>query len=153
MPKDIPADIGEYLRYEPDTGHLYWIKSPHPRIKVDSRAGTLNPNGYIHVTLNRVIYAAHRVAWFLYHGEQPPNPVDHKNQVRDDNRISNLRDGRGGVQDSNRGQYAKASSLPKWVYRNGNGFRARVGRNGKQYTVGNYETPEQAHEAALSHYV
>ena len=54
MPKDIPSDIGEYLRYEPDTGHLYWIKktSHNSPIKVGSRAGSIQSKGYRQIKFN-----------------------------------------------------------------------------------------------------
>ena len=36
-------------------------------------------------------YLAHRVAWFLYYGEEPIGQIDHINQDKRDNRIVNLR--------------------------------------------------------------
>lgn len=34
---------------------------------------------------------AHRLAWLWVHGELPEHEIDHKNQIRSDNRIGNLR--------------------------------------------------------------
>jgi len=38
--------------------------------------GTRKPNGYGHIRVGRKILYAHRVAWFLHHGEEPPPGMD-----------------------------------------------------------------------------
>ena len=153
MPKktiDIPSDIVEYLRYEPDTGHLYWKVDRSSGTKAGDRAGCVGVKGYRFVTFKGKTYYAHRVAWFLHYGEQAPDPIDHENRDRDDNRATNLRDGRNGVQDYNRGEYTRQTDLPKYVHPNRNRFQALVSRKSKLNHVGIYDTPEEAHEAALS---
>lgn len=82
--------LAEMIRYDPDTGHLWW-KVGGGRRHMDRPAGTVNPNGYVQVQINKVLYKAHRLAWFLYHGAWPDGEIDHINRVRDDNRIENLR--------------------------------------------------------------
>lgn len=54
-------------------------------------AGSLAKNGYVSININGTMYLAHRLAWFHYYGEWPADQLDHKNRVRSDNRIGNLR--------------------------------------------------------------
>lgn len=53
---------------------------------------TANNKGYINVTCNNKSYTAQRVAWELFYGVEPQGDIDHINSIRDDNRITNLRD-------------------------------------------------------------
>jgi hypothetical protein len=54
-------------------------------------AGSRMPKGYMTIKLDGRRYLAHRLAWLYVHGEWPPEWIDHKNRVVDDNRIANLR--------------------------------------------------------------
>jgi hypothetical protein len=42
--------------------------------------------------IDRKDYMAQRLAWKYVHGTDPKGYIDHINQMRDDNRIANLRD-------------------------------------------------------------
>ncbi|MFK3840087.1 HNH endonuclease [Serratia sp. NPDC087055] len=56
------------------------------------KAGTISPQGYEEIQINRSKYKVHRLVWCLHHGEIPINmQVDHINHIRSDNRIGNLR--------------------------------------------------------------
>lgn len=86
--KGIPEEIREWIRYDKATGKMYWLKSKG-KARAGQEVGTLNKLGYIQMRFNNVIYRGHRVAYFLHHGVEP-NVVDHINEVKNDNRISNL---------------------------------------------------------------
>ncbi|RKM32205.1 HNH endonuclease signature motif containing protein [Moraxella catarrhalis] len=81
----------EYLRYNETKGEFTWIKRPNKNIHLHTRAGTKNSAGYRVISLFGKRYLEHRLAWFYVHGEMPKHEIDHINQIRDDNRISNLR--------------------------------------------------------------
>jgi len=53
-------------------------------------------DGYIscRVHVGKKLYniLGHRIAWYLYYGKLPVNFIDHKDGVRDNNKIENLRD-------------------------------------------------------------
>lgn len=84
--------LHELLDYSPDTGLFTWKVARAGRIKAGDVAGNLNNTGYIQITVDGTAYYAHRLAWLYIHGKFPENHIDHINGVRDDNRISNLRD-------------------------------------------------------------
>ena len=99
MQPSIDDWVKENLRYDPETGYLWWTKqnlgSGTPK-NLHKPAGCLYNHGYISVESShkgiRFRYYAHRLAWFLYYGVWPKNDIDHINNVRDDNRLENLRE-------------------------------------------------------------
>lgn len=84
------------LRYEAETGELFWLQRDSTQRRWNSRwAGkpaftALCGNGYRQGHLFGEKVLAHRVAWAIHYGEWP-NIIDHINGVRADNRICNLR--------------------------------------------------------------
>ena len=88
----IPDNISNYYTYCPNTGEIRYKVDSYRRIR---KAGDLcterNYKGYIVVSHKAVRYMAHRIAWKIYYGEEPPQIIDHINQTVDDNRIENLR--------------------------------------------------------------
>jgi hypothetical protein len=84
------------LRYEPETGKLFWLDyegMPNNwRARwVGKEAFTAYSNGYLIGGMCGMMFLAHRVAYAIHHGEWPDDQIDHINGVRDDNRIGNLR--------------------------------------------------------------
>jgi hypothetical protein len=67
-------------------------------------AGYPGSDGYIQIGLIGNIYSAHRLAWLYIYGEWPTAVIDHKNWVRADNRIANLRDVPQSVNSKHRSQ-------------------------------------------------
>jgi len=88
--KIIPDSIRDVLAYDPETGDLTWKVNRRGTAKSGCVAGSKKTNGYIGLRFKGIPYLAHRVAWFLYHGEQP-GVIDHINHNRADNRIANIR--------------------------------------------------------------
>lgn len=86
------VDVHDLVRYDPETGAFTWKSSgPYGRL-AGARAEGRHSEGYLRVRVapgHRVF--AHRLAWFMTHGEWPAGLIDHKNGNRTDNRIANLR--------------------------------------------------------------
>lgn len=141
------------LRYEPDTGHFYWIApcSRFSMVKPGQRAGSLHSRGYIVLKVYGRSYRAHRLAWFYVHGEWPHPEIDHINRNKIDNRIANLRvtDHLGNMQ--NKGLYRSNSSgytgvswhkqRGKWV--------AQIQVAKRNHHIGFFDDPSTAHAAYL----
>ena len=81
----------EYFNYCPETGVMLWRKSPGGRVAVGREVGPGMNDGYKTVALHGKHYMVHRVIWLLMTGSFPPKQIDHKNQIRADNRWRNLR--------------------------------------------------------------
>ena len=60
---------------------------------VYQNVGSINPDGYERIWCNRKLRMKHRLIYFLYHGELPTigEEIDHHDNVRHANHISNLR--------------------------------------------------------------
>jgi len=83
----------EVLKYNPETGFLYWRADRGENIKAGDMAGRLNKAlRYIIIYINSKPYYAHRLAWLMHYGKWPAEQIDHINHSRSDNRIKNLRE-------------------------------------------------------------
>jgi hypothetical protein len=94
----------ELLRYEPETGELFWRErsrhffrcrrswhSWNTRYSLKEVAKGSRTNGYRVLTIFGKRYRAHRVIWLLVYGEFPLEEIDHINGNKIDNSLKNLR--------------------------------------------------------------
>lgn len=96
---DLPSIdyLRQRLRYEPETGKLYWRDDAamHNRWRwryANTEAFTSsNGNGYRMGRINYRGFLAHRVAWAIVRGAWPGGQIDHIDHDRANNRIENLR--------------------------------------------------------------
>lgn len=145
------GDMKSHLRYEPSTGHFYWLKTYHKH-RVGSRAGSLDANGYWRVQVGGKVYKAHRLVWLFETEEWPPADIDHINGVRSDNRFGNLRLAPNGTNAQNyplHGRNRVGLHGVSWVEAR-QSWRAMIRVDGKQRYVGIFRTPEEAHRAYLA---
>ena len=146
------TEARELLRYDPETGELFWLpQKGKGRTSTEKPAGSQKNDGYIRVTINYREYPAHRVGWLLHYGRWPTLDIDHINGIKNDNRISNLRE----VTDSENQQNLKRPSagnktgyLGVCYYRGK--YLANIKLNGKQHRLGKFDCPKTAHEAYLN---
>jgi len=83
--------LKESLRYNEDTGVFYWVISKRPKVKAGEEAGYLcSQSGYVYISLNGKRYQAHRLAWLYVKGYLPTKRLDHDDQDKANNRITNL---------------------------------------------------------------
>lgn len=81
--------INQILSYNPETGEFFWKNGTQKRTGAVS--GSPNNNGYFRVMIKGKRYLLHHLAWFLSYGEWPIGQIDHRNRIRTDNRLCNLR--------------------------------------------------------------
>ena len=120
--------------------------------------GDLNPltskdgGGYYKVKVGGKTKRWHRLVYEFFNGEIPSNlQVDHFNNIRTDNRISNLKlkthkdNTRCSLMQSN-----NTSGHPGVYWNKANKkWRAYIRINGKSKHLGNFDSPEVAYEAYL----
>lgn len=147
--------IKELFNYNPDTGEFVRTQD-RQCVKAGDIAGSARFDGYLHIWIDGKHYLSHRLAWMYAYGEWPESDIDHINCIKDDNRLSNLRDATKSQNGMNSKTYSNNSSGFKGVSFHKKRWRANIRLNGKQKHIGNFDTPELAHvaycEAAGKHY-
>lgn len=144
-------ELMEYLSYDPETGIFKWLKGYRNR-NVGKIAGFIDHEGYRQITFKKRIWRAHHLAWFYVHGEFPKTIMDHKDGIKDNNAIDNLREVTFSGNSCNQRKAHKDSTyglLGADFNKNKNRFRARIQINGKRISLGGFATAEEAHEAYL----
>jgi hypothetical protein len=109
MKKDLTyEEAHRRWNYNPETGILT-RKTNWAGYRIGEEAGSLN-DGYVVLHVGPKLYSAHRVAWLMYYGYFPEYTIDHKNRIRHDNRITNLREATPQCQSRNAGINSRNSS-------------------------------------------
>jgi HNH endonuclease/AP2 domain len=136
------------LRYDPETGLIYWIAKGKGKIKKKA-AGTLLHSGYLGICIGLKRWQAHRIAWALHHGDWPKDQVDHINGVKIDNRACNLRE----ATNSQNGKNLKLSKANKtgiagvcWNKKH-QSYRAYIKVEHKAMYLGTYKNLDDAAKA------
>lgn len=83
--------LHKILNYDQYAGIFTWKKG-RQRISVGDVAGSLKKSGYVDIWIDQKQYRAHRLAWLYTYGYLPEHEIDHKNRIKDNNWISNLRE-------------------------------------------------------------
>lgn len=143
--------LRDLVSYDEGTGSFTRLKNVR-----GSFAGPITPkpqsNGYVSIWVANGRYSAHRLAWLYVYGEWPRGEIDHINGVKDDNRISNLRDVARHENEINKAPRGLAKSGAVGVVRanwtiHKTTWYAQIKCNGKRYYLGSYPTVEEASAA------
>ena len=136
-----PAELLRQLfRYDPETGFLI-------RASTNRRAGCKEAKGYIAVDVGKMNrFKAHRIIWAIVYGVDPKDQIDHINQVKDDNRISNLRLATNSENQVNSGIFKNNKSGAKGVRwdQTRNKWVVQITKNKRKKTIGRYDRFEEA---------
>ena len=84
--------VKKLFHYDAESGMLLWRNSNGRNVKPWQEAKALNGHGYYTVKINGTSYSVHRLIWLYVYGSFPNKYIDHKNKIRNDNRLCNLRD-------------------------------------------------------------
>lgn len=136
------------LYYDRVTGLFIRLTSAGGK-EVGSAAGTVNPDGYVQIQLDGRFYKAHRLAWFYVYGVWPRNQIDHKDLVRCNNAIDNLRLATNAENNRNKTKTRDALSAYKGVtFDSSRGkWKAQIKVNYKNIFLGRFESEQEAHTA------
>ena len=157
--KELPSPelLRQLLRYEPDTGKLYWKERTPDMFKREADCKAWNRryanqealssvnNGYKRGSVIGKPILAHVAAYAIYYGECPNN-IDHINGIRSDNKIKNLRSVTKRENSMNRSISANNTSgytgviwikhIKKW--------QAKIKVHGKQISLGFFKDKTDA---------
>jgi hypothetical protein len=155
--RDLPSIdyLRQRLRYEPETGKLYWLECASTSKKWNTRyagaeaLGTVNASGHKYGSVTGCKLKAHRVVWALHYGVWPDGDIDHINQQPADNRIENLR---VATKSDNMRNVARTRANTSgatgvvWYKRKAK-WHARITVDGRQLSLGYYDRFEDAASA------
>ena len=166
-----PDELRKLLRYDPETGKLFWRKREPATFSATAKrtaehvcanwnaryaekeAFTAKSlNGYKTGAIFNRNYYAHRVAWAITHSSWPKQEIDHVNGNPSDNRLFNIREAsrsqnerNKGIRRNNTSGYSGVSphsQMKKWV--------ASITVDGVQKHLGVFDTVTDAHDAYRS---
>lgn len=156
-----PKRLRQLLRFEAETGKLYWLPRPREMFVSQRSCSTWNARfagkealtarsgGYRVGNVDYKQCMAHRVVWALVHGYWPPEDLDHINGDRGDNRLCNLREATRAENNCNRPKPSANTSGFKgvgWNSQRGR-WQAQISLNNKGRHIGFFDDPEEAHAA------
>lgn len=143
-----PERLREVLDYDPMTGVFSRVLKTCGTRRVK---GSENCAGYLTIRIDGKAHYCHRLAWVYVYGTWPFGDIDHIDGDKANNRIGNLRDVTRGVnmQNQKKAQRRNRSSGLLGAFKDKNNWSARIGVDGVVHHLGNYDTPEEAHEVYL----
>jgi hypothetical protein len=157
-----PELCRQLLRYEPETGRLFWLPRPREMFKSNRSHSTFSSRfaggqaftnrlatGYFQGEILGVPFYAHRVAWAIFYGTWPTEYVDHINGLPGDNRIRNLRSATHAENLRNCKMDARNSSGVNGVFWCAikQRWTAKIRHNGRYISLGYFRELEAAAEA------
>lgn len=138
------------VHYDPETG-VFTSLIKKPFVEVGQILGSRNGKGYIQFNIAGKAYRAHRLAWLYVYGEWPSDQLDHKNRIRSDNRIENLREAGNHENGSNCSTSKRNTSGVKGVmwYKRYQKWAASIRVNKKLIHLGYFTDKLEAAKARL----
>lgn len=145
---NIHQELLETFNYSPTTG-VFTYKVQKGKAKVGDIAGTLHKSNAIYIRFQGKKHLAHRLAWLYVYGELPKGEIDHLDQNRSHNWISNLRDVSHDINMKNKPKYRSNTTGISGVSidKRCGKYRAYININGKQKGLGYFSTMEDAVKA------
>ncbi len=151
-----PLFSPEYLRnilsYDPASGEFRWKDRPNIRPSLNARMkGQVTraidkSTGYQRINIDWRLFYAHHIAWFYVYGIWPKAQIDHRDGVRSNNKIENLREATHAENHQNRSVNINNTSGHPGVgwYKAQKKWSASVMLSGKSYHAGYFDKIEDA---------
>lgn len=143
-----PEDVRFRIDYNPETGEFLWKNSKMPK-KNGKKAGNPQKIGYYVLSIDKIHYLAHRIAWCHFYGEWPELLIDHIDGDKLNNKISNLRLATKQENQWNSNIWKSNKSGFKGVFWNSqkNKWQAKATKNYAGVHLGFFDDPLEASEA------
>jgi hypothetical protein len=132
--------VNELFEYR--DGKLYNKTNRASTSRKGKMVGTKNAGGYLDVRIDKKNYRLHRLIWIMHNGDIPEKRViDHRNGIKTDNRIENLRS--VTIQENTFNSKSKGYSWHKSKQK----YQAQICVNGVQKYLGLFVKEEDAIKA------
>ena len=138
--------LRELLDYDAETGEFRWRVSQGGKAKAGDKAGCRQPRGYWKIRIDGKDYRPHRLAFLYAHGRFPSQDIDHRNGIRHDNRLSNLREATRSENLAN-GKVRRLGLKGVHFHKRQGKWQAQIQKNGKNFHLGTFDTELEAHAA------
>jgi len=148
--KPLPSQSRLLELFEYKNNNLYWKKkcsNKSSRAVIGKLAGSITGRGYRTIMVDSISYSAHRLIWVYHYGNNLDKKfIDHKDRIKTNNSITNLRIATSQGNNFNRSNVkgytkVKRNLEKKWV--------SRIRINGKLLHIGYYKTELEAKNAYL----
>lgn len=136
----------QLVAYCPETGIFTWKLNRRGSARAGAVAGCDDGSGYWRIGLDRGSYLAHRLAWLFAYGDWPAHEIDHRNGVRSDNRVENLRSATKTENMRNRGLHRNSTTGVSGVHFDARKqrYRARIKIGGANKSLGFFKSLDDA---------
>lgn len=139
--------LREAFDYNPKTGVLCWKIRTSNRACIGKEAGCPDGQGYRVLMLDKCFLRSHQVAFAHYHGKWPVGFIDHIDQNKNNNAITNLRDVSNAVNLQNQ-SLPQVNSSTKirgvWFDKRRERYIAETTKFKKKIYLGSFLTKEEA---------
>lgn len=157
-----PEVLRQLLRYEPETGKLFWLQRPahmfatehefrrwNTRYSGHAALTSVDTRGHLHGKVLNDLHLAHRVIWAMQTGEWPSSLIDHRDCDKSNNRWENLRLATHAENSHNRCLSINSMSGIKGVtfQPKAGKWRARIMVRGRTVYLGWHATAQEAADA------
>jgi len=163
-----PEELRELLTCSPESGKVFWMpRTERWFLNIERRSAewacknwnstfagkqcfkTENKDGYLFGRIFGKKILTHRVVWCLVNGYWSENEIDHLDQDKKNNCISNLSHKTHAENSKNKGKNIKNKSGFTGVswHKSVKKWQSQISCNGVIYCLGYFDSPEQAHEA------
>lgn len=137
--KELPSVkyLRQVLDYNPETGIFIWREDRNNKTKSGDVAGFVSlshNNKYkLEITIDYIRYKAHRLAWKMITGDDPPNQIDHIDNNPLNNKFNNLRLATSKQNNANKGCMKNNTSGLKNISFHKASKKYRITIDGKHY--------------------
>ena len=131
------------LRFDFENGRIFRFIKKYNTYQL---AGWKETDGYIKISINNKSLCFHRVLYEEFHGIKltSEQQIDHINNIRDDNRICNLRIATQSQNQHNRNAQKNNKLNIKGIYWHKNKYRSYCNFNNKYIHIGCFDNIEDA---------
>lgn len=138
----------ELVEYDPISG-IFINKVSRPKSPKGKVLGSKNASGHLVFQLDKVIYLAHRLAWYYVYKEWPNSTIDHIDRNPSNNSITNLRLANRSENSRNSKINSRNTSGIKGAFfdKRRNKYYSQIVFNGKKIWLGYYSSLEEAGKA------